>query len=82
MTDELNCSTWLHFKIHRLIEYIKFYFHYCNCKLFHEQEEPKWESWRGAMLCTCGVAIDLGYSYGQHCEPCWNRIVEKVRLQR
>jgi len=68
------CSSWLHFKIHRLIEYVKFYPQYIRCKLFHEQESPKWESCKGAILCTCGIGIDLGISYGQHYEKCYNRI--------
>lgn len=71
-------SSLLHFKYHRIIEYLKFYPRYVRCKLFHEQEFPRWESWKGAMVCTCGVAIDLGYSHGMHCEECWNRMTRKT----
>lgn len=71
-TKNLECSSRLHFKIHRLIEYVKFYPQYIRCKLFHEQSFPSWESWKGAILCTCGLGIDLGYSYAQHCEGCYN----------
>jgi len=73
-TNDLRGNSWLHFKIHRFIEYLKFYPNYIYHKLFHEQS-THWESWKGALLCDCGYAIDLGYSYGQHCESCWNRMI-------
>ena len=70
MTDAIK-SSLLHFKIHRLIQYVKFYPQYIRCRIFHQQEDT-WQSWRGALLCTCGVGINLGLSYAMHCEGCYN----------
>jgi len=68
--NHFSLSAFLHFKYHRLIEYLSFYPHYVYHKIFHEQS-TYWESWKGALLCDCGFAVDLGYSYGQHCEKCY-----------
>lgn len=68
-----NSSSLLHFKFHRLTESLSFYCHYIFCSLFHEQDSP-WKSWKGAIICNCGYAYDLGYGYGQHCEACYNRV--------
>ena len=67
-------SNLIHFKLHRIIEYLNFYPHFIYCKIFHNQSTA-WVSWKGALLCDCGIAIDLGYSYGMHCEKCYNRMV-------
>lgn len=76
-----NSSSLLHFKTHRLIEYLKFYPHYIFCKLFHEQDSPV-VSWRGALICNCGYVYDLGYSYGQHCEGCYQLVCEAHRKKQ
>ena len=60
-------SSLVHFKIHRLKDYVGFYIHYVFCKIFHEQES-EWQSWKGALVCNYGYTCDLGYSYGTHCE--------------
>ena len=29
---------------------------------------------RGFIICDCDYVIDLGVSYGMHCEECYNRV--------
>ena len=74
-------SSYLHFKFYRLVEYTSFFGHYIYCKLFHAQSSA-WESWKGAIVCDCSYATDLGYSYGQHCEACYNRVTERFQQKQ
>lgn len=73
----MKVSELIHFKLYRVIEYLTFYPNYIYHKLFHSQSTA-WESWKGALVCDCGYAVDLGYSYGQHCETCYNLITFRL----
>lgn len=86
MTSELNCSSWLHFKSHRLIEHLSFWIHLPYHVLFHDfnpwsDDGYQGYSVKGFIICSCDYVVDLGMSYGMHCEECHNRVTEKMRLQ-
>lgn len=86
MTSELLCSSWLHFKYHRIIEWLSFLIHLPYHLLFHSFDPYSDKGYqgytiRGFIICDCDYVIDLGMSYGMHCEECYNRVTEKTRLR-
>lgn len=69
-----NSSSLLHFKFHRLWEYLSFWVRLPYHASIHHQE---YGYNIGFIICDCGYVVDLGVSYGQHCEGCYTRLYEK-----
>ena len=82
-TNVKERSSWLHFKIHRTIQYLDFYIHYPYHRILHcfnpFGEDPTFGTVRGSIVCECGYVNDLGYSYAMHCEKCYNRITGEIQ---
>jgi len=68
----------IHFRIHRIIQYLDFYIHYPYHRILHcfnpFGDDPTFGTVRGSIVCECGYVNDLGYSYGMHCEECYNHV--------
>ena len=73
-----ECSSWIHFRIHRTSEWLNFLIRYPYHKIFHSQKSSgdfqQWANINGAIACNCGYVCDLGTSYGLHCEGCYSRV--------
>lgn len=79
MTDKV-CSL-LHFKYHSIKLWFEFYLTLPYHVIFHKQE---YGFRHGFILCEepCGHCIDMGISYGMHCEGCYNRLMKNMRLSK
>ena len=74
--------TNLHFKLHRIKEYLIFWTRLPYHVLFHKFEpygDDGYQGYnvKGFIICNCGFVEDLGVTYGMHCEKCYKQIIEE-----
>ena len=84
LTDEQNnqqVSNAFHFKFHRFLTWVKFLIRLPYHVIFHGFDDNaggyRGYTIKGFIICDCGFVEDLGYSYGMHCEGCYNRITSR-----
>lgn len=81
MPEEVLLASWLHFKTHRVLEYLKFWVRLPYHIIFHSfdpyADGYEGYSVKGFIICGCGYVEDLGITYGMHCEGCYNRLTPR-----
>lgn len=79
-------SSYLHFKLNRIMAYLTFWFRLPYHIIFHSFDENtdgyRGYSIKGFIICDCGYVEDLGMTYGMHCELCYNRVTERYQQKQ